>query len=144
MIDSSGVGRFCGPTGGLFTLGHVGRSLVATRPPLLHESAAGSRTLQLHRVVTPELRGCARLRFVALHYPRLCERSGERLHYAVTDAQGTWVVVLVSAADTWDLRLRDLRQKEPYGLTWSASIASKNGCFFWGSRLAVLSLRTLI
>ena len=88
MIDSSGVGRFCGPTGGLFTLGHVGRSLVATRPPLLHESAAGSRTLQLHRVVTPELRGCARLRFVALHYPRLCERSGERLHYAVTDAQG--------------------------------------------------------
>jgi len=106
------VGRFCGPTGGgLFTLGHVGSSLVATRPPLLQESAVGLRTLQVHRLATLGLCALAQARLVARHYPRLCKRSGEFLHYPATDAQGTWVAVLVSAVAAWDLRLRDLRQK---------------------------------
>ena len=67
--------------------------------------------MQLHRLATLGLCALAQARLVARHYPRLCKRSGERLHYAVTDAQGTWVAVLVSAAAAWDLRLRDLRKR---------------------------------
>ena len=75
--------------------------------PLPEELAVLLRTLQVQVLDTPELRDRAQALLVADHYLGGVQAVGEQLHYAVTDAQGDWVAVLIFAAAAWHLRLRD-------------------------------------
>jgi len=82
------------------------QSLPSTKP-LPEELAVLLRTLQVRLLDTPELRERAQTLLVAEHYLGGVQAVGEQLHYAVTDAQGEWVAVLIFAAAAWHLRPRD-------------------------------------
>lgn len=75
--------------------------------PLPEEQAVLLRTLQVQVLDTPELRNRAQALLVQHHYLGGVQAVGEQLHYAVTDAQGAWVAVLIFAAAAWHLRPRD-------------------------------------
>ena len=74
---------------------------------LPEERAVLLRTLQVCVLDAPELRARAQSLLVAGHYLGGVQAVGEQVHYAVTDAQGEWVAVLVFAAAAWHLRPRD-------------------------------------
>jgi hypothetical protein len=76
-------------------------------PPLPEERAVLLSTLQVHLLDTPELRERAQAALVAEHYLGGIQAVGEQLHYAVSDARGEWVSVLIFAAAAWHLRPRD-------------------------------------
>jgi hypothetical protein len=65
------------------------------------------RTLRVELLTTAQQRERAQALLVARHYLGGVQAVGEQLHYAVTDAHGTWVAVLIFAAAAWHLRLRD-------------------------------------
>lgn len=75
--------------------------------PLPEESAILLRTVQVHLLDTPELRERAQGLLAAQHYLGAVQAVGEQLHYAVSDAQGAWVAVLIFAAAALHLRPRD-------------------------------------
>jgi hypothetical protein len=75
--------------------------------PLPEEPAVLLRVLQVHLLDTPELRGRAQALLAAHHYLGAVQAVGEQVHYAVSDALGEWVAVLVFAAAAWHLRPRD-------------------------------------
>lgn len=75
--------------------------------PLPEELAVLLKTLQVQLLDTPELRDRAQALLVQDHYLGGVQAVGEQLHYAVTDAQGAWVAVLIFAAAAWHLRPRD-------------------------------------
>jgi hypothetical protein len=75
--------------------------------PLPEERAVLLRTLQVHQLTTPQQRERAQTLLVARHYLGGVQAVGEQLHYAVSDAHGTWVAVLIFAAAAWHLRPRD-------------------------------------
>ena len=54
----------------------------------------------------PELRDRAQALLGADHYLGGVQAVGEPLPYAVTDAQGDWLAVLIFATVAWPLRLR--------------------------------------
>lgn len=65
------------------------------------------RTVQVHLLDTPELRARAQGLLAAHHYLGAVQAVGEQLHYAVSDARGAWVGVLIFAAAALHLRHRD-------------------------------------
>lgn len=75
--------------------------------PLPEERAVLLRTLRVELLTTAQQRERAQALLVARHYLGGVQAVGEQLHYAVTDAHGTWVAVLIFAAAAWHLRLRD-------------------------------------
>ena len=75
--------------------------------PLPEERALLLRTLEVQVLDTPELRERAQALLEAEHYLGRVQAVGEQVHYAVTDAQGGWVAVLVFAAAAWHVRPRD-------------------------------------
>src|SRR5690554_5100280 len=80
----------------------------APRPPSLPEEAALLlRSVRVELLDTPEERQRARLLLDAHHYLGGVRAVGEQLHYALTDASGEWVAVLVFAAAAQHLRARD-------------------------------------
>jgi hypothetical protein len=80
---------------------------VPSAKPLPEELAVLLRTLQVRLLDTPAGRERAQQLLVAGHYLGGVQAVGEQLHYAVTDAAGEWVAVLVFAAAAWHLRPRD-------------------------------------
>lgn len=74
---------------------------------LPEESAILLRTVQVHLLDTSELRERAHRLLSAHHYLGGVQAVGEPLHYAVSDAQGEWVAVLIFAAAAQHLRPRD-------------------------------------
>jgi len=79
----------------------------AHRKPLPEEPAILLRTVQVQVLDTPELRDRAQGLLAAQHYLGGVQAVGEQVHYAVSDAQGEWVAVLVFAAAALHLRPRD-------------------------------------
>lgn len=78
------------------------------RPRLLPaEPALLLRTVQVQVLDTPELRARAQQALAAHHYLGAVQAVGEQVHYAVSDAQGEWVAVLIFAAAAKHLRSRD-------------------------------------
>lgn len=75
--------------------------------PLPQEAAILLRTVQVHRLDTPELRERAQRLLAAHHYLGGVQAVGEQVHYAVSDAQGEWLAVLIFAAAAQHLRPRD-------------------------------------
>ena len=75
--------------------------------PLPEDRAILLRTVQVQVLETAELRGRAQRLLVAHHYLGGVQAVGEQLHYAVSDAQGEWVAVLIFAAAAKHLRPRD-------------------------------------
>lgn len=75
--------------------------------PLPEEPAVLPRVLQVQVLDTPELRGRAQALLAAHHYLGAVQAVGEQVHYAVSDAQGEWVAVLIFAAAALHLRPRD-------------------------------------
>ncbi|MDP3073029.1 MAG: ISAs1 family transposase [Opitutaceae bacterium] len=75
--------------------------------PLPKELAVLPRTLQVQALDTAELRDRAQALLVEHHYLGGVQAVGEQVHYAVTDARGGWVAVLIFAAAAWHLRPRD-------------------------------------
>jgi len=65
------------------------------------------RTVQVQLLDTPELRTRAQLLLAEHHYLGGVQAVGEQVHYAVSDAQGEWVAVLIFAAAALHLRARD-------------------------------------
>lgn len=65
------------------------------------------RTLQVHVLDTAPLRERAQTLLAAHHYLGGVQAVGEQVHYAVSDAQGEWVAVLIFAAAALHLRPRD-------------------------------------
>jgi Domain of unknown function (DUF4338)/DDE_Tnp_1-associated len=65
------------------------------------------RTVQVQVLDTPELRARAQALLVEHHYLGGVQAVGEQVHYAVSDARGEWVAVLVFAAAALHLRARD-------------------------------------
>lgn len=65
------------------------------------------RTLQIERLDTPEQRERAQALLREHHYLGGLKAVGEQMHYAVADAQGEWVAVLIFAAAALHLRPRD-------------------------------------
>ena len=76
-------------------------------PPLPEARETLLRTLQVQLLDTPELRERAQVHLAAHHYLGGLQAVGEQLHYAVADARGQWVAVLVFAAAAWHVRARD-------------------------------------
>lgn len=77
-------------------------------PQALPEAAAILlRTVQVQLLDTPELRDRAQALLAQHHYLGGVQAVGEQLHYAVSDAQGEWVAVLIFAAAALHLRARD-------------------------------------
>jgi hypothetical protein len=74
---------------------------------LPEEPAVLLRVLQVQVLDTVELRGRAQALLAAHHYLGAVQAVGEQVHYAVSDAQGEWVAVLIFAAAAWHLRPRD-------------------------------------
>ena len=75
--------------------------------PLPEEPAILLRTVQVQLLDTPELRERAQALLAAQHYLGGVQAVGEQMHYAVSDAQGEWVAVLIFAAAALHLRPRD-------------------------------------
>jgi hypothetical protein len=75
--------------------------------PLPEDPAILLRTVQVHVLDTPELRERAQRLFAAHHYLGGVQAVGEQVHYAVSDAQGEWVAVLIFAAAAKHLRPRE-------------------------------------
>ena len=75
--------------------------------PLPEEAAHLLRTVQVHLLDTPELRERAQHLLAAHHYLGGVQAVGEQMHYALSDAQGEWVAVLIFAAGALHLRPRD-------------------------------------
>lgn len=75
--------------------------------PLPEEPAMLLRTVQVQVLDTPELRERAQGLLAAHHYLGGVQAVGEQVHYAVRDAQGEWVAVLIFAAAALHLRPRD-------------------------------------
>ena len=75
--------------------------------PLPEEAAILLRTVQVRVLDTPELRARAQGLLATHHYLGGVQAVGEQVHYAVSDAQGEWVAVLVFAAAALHLRPRD-------------------------------------
>lgn len=75
--------------------------------PLPEDPAILLRTLQPQLLETPEWRARAQHLLGAHHYLGGVQAVGEQLHYAVSDAQGEWVAVLIFAAAAQHLRPRD-------------------------------------
>lgn len=75
--------------------------------PLPEDPAILLGTVQVHLLDTPELRERAQQRLAADHYLGGVQAVGEQVHYAVSDAQGEWVAVLIFAAAAKHLRPRD-------------------------------------
>jgi hypothetical protein len=103
MPDQKQQRRFCGTLGrkcfllaGMITL----QPLPEAREILL-------RTLQIERLDTSEQRHGAQALLQEHHYLEGIQAVGEQMHYAVADAQGEWVAVLIFAAAALHLRPRD-------------------------------------
>lgn len=80
----------------------------STRPrPLPDDPAILLRSVQVEVLETPEQRARAQQCLVAHHYLGGVQAVGEQVHYAVSDAQGEWVAVLIFAAAAKHLRPRD-------------------------------------
>lgn len=75
--------------------------------PLPEDPALLLRTVQVKVLDTPELRARAQALLSAHHYLGGVQAVGEQVHYAVSDAQGEWVAVLIFAAAALHLRPRD-------------------------------------
>lgn len=75
--------------------------------PLPEDPAILLRTLQTQVLDTPERRERAQQLLLAHHYLGGVRAVGEQVHYAVSDAQGEWVAVLIFAAAAQHLRPRD-------------------------------------
>lgn len=75
--------------------------------PLPEEPAILLRTVQVHVLDAPELRDRAQTLLAAHHCLGGVQAVGEQVHYAVSDAQGEWVAVLIFAAAALHLRPRD-------------------------------------
>lgn len=80
----------------------------STNPkPLPEDPAILLRTVQVQVLDTAELRERAQ-RLLAAHHPLGgVQAVGEQVHYAVSDAQGEWVAVLIFAAAAKHLRPRE-------------------------------------
>lgn len=75
--------------------------------PLPEDPAILLRIVQTQVLDTPELRARAQQLLDAHHYLGGVQAVGEQMHYAVSDAQGEWVAVLIFAAAAQHLRPRD-------------------------------------
>lgn len=75
--------------------------------PLPEAAAILLRTVQVQVLDTPELRAKAQALLAEHHYLGGVQAVGEQVHYAVSDAQGEWVAVLIFAAAALHLRARD-------------------------------------
>lgn len=75
--------------------------------PLPEEAAILLRTVQVHLLTEPEPRARAQALLAEHHYLGAVKAVGEQLHYAVSDAQGEWLAVLIFAAAALHLRERD-------------------------------------
>lgn len=75
--------------------------------PLPEDPAILLRTVQVQVLDTPELRQRAQQLFAAHHPLGSVQAVGEQMHYAVSDAQGEWVAVLIFAAAAKHLRPRE-------------------------------------
>lgn len=83
-------------------------STCATAPkPLPEEPAILLRIVQVKLLDTPELRKRAQGLLAAHHYLGGVQAVGEQVHYAISDARGEWVAVLIFAAAALHLRPRD-------------------------------------
>lgn len=83
-------------------------STPATPPkPLPEAPAILLRTVQVQLLDSPPLRARAQGLLATHHYLGGVQAVGEQRHYAVSDAQGAWVAVLVFAAAALHLRPRD-------------------------------------
>ena len=78
-----------------------------TLQPLPEEREILFRTLQIERLDTSEQRDRAQAFLQEHHYLGGLQAVGEQMHYAVADAQGEWVAVLIFAAAALHLRPRD-------------------------------------
>lgn len=75
--------------------------------PLPEDPAILLRSVQVQVLDTPEQRERAQQLFDAHHYLGGAQAVGEQVHYAVSDAQGEWVAVLIFAAAAQHLRPRE-------------------------------------
>ena len=75
--------------------------------PLPEERAILLGTVQVQVLDKSEPRERAQGLLAAHHYLGAVQAVGEQVHYAVSDAQGEWVAVLVFAAAALHLRARD-------------------------------------
>jgi hypothetical protein len=75
--------------------------------PLPEEPAVLLRTLEVQVLDTPELRARAQALLATHHYLGGVQAVGEQVHYAVSDAHGEWVAVLIFAAAALHLAARD-------------------------------------
>lgn len=82
-------------------------SSVPAPQPLPHEPSILLRTVQVQVLDPPELRARAQQLLTAHHYLGGVQAVGEQVHYAVSDAQGEWVAVLIFAAAAKHLRPRE-------------------------------------
>ena len=78
-----------------------------TPQPLPEEREILLRTLRIDRLDTAEQREQAQALLQEHHYLGGIQAVGEQMQYAVADAQGEWVAVLVFAAGALHLRPRD-------------------------------------
>ena len=82
------------------------KSVLPTKP-LPEEAAILLRSVQVHLLDTSELRERAQALLAAHHYLGAVQAVGEQVHYAVSDAQGEWIAVLIFAAAALHLRPRE-------------------------------------
>ena len=82
-------------------------SAPCTLSPLPEARSMLLHTLQVQVLDTPALRVRAQELLAAQHYLGGVSAVGEQVHYAVSDAQGAWVAVLIFAAAALHLRPRD-------------------------------------
>jgi hypothetical protein len=75
--------------------------------PLAEELSVLLRTVQVHLLDAPEQRARAQELLATHHYLGAVQAVGEQLHYAVSDAQGAWVAVVIFAAAALHLRPRE-------------------------------------
>ncbi len=75
--------------------------------PLPEDPVILLRTVQVQVLDTPDLRECAQQLLAAHHYLGGVQAVGEQVHYAVSDAQGEWIAVLIFAAAAQHLRPRE-------------------------------------
>lgn len=75
--------------------------------PLPTDPAILLSTVRTELLDTPGLRAQAQRLLEAHHYLGGVQAVGEQVHYAVSDAQGEWVAVLIFAAAAQHLRPRD-------------------------------------
>lgn len=78
-----------------------------TLQPLPEDREILFRALQIERLDTSEQRERAQALLQEHHYLGGIQAVGEQMHYAVADAQGEWVAVLIFAAAALHLRPRD-------------------------------------